>query len=221
MDHAKPASIWTDSYWVIFRERVHILLAKGYEDALARIKASGNRDEPAITGFITEAIEEWLLVGPEWCDEFEVKDDPPISGQRPDGTLRQGRGRARPDIIIGSTKRPRPKFIFEAKRLRNTHSIGEYIGADGMGCFVDGIYASKYHEGGILGYFEVETAEQWQIILKDSIATNSELLSPQLDVQILSAFPLEWISQHNRPSVGRNFSIFHILLDCKQESKLR
>lgn len=220
MGDIEPSAIWSDPYWTKFRERVHILLLNGYGGAIQRIKAPGTRDEPAITGFITEAIEQWLLDGPEWCDEFEVKDDPPISGTKLDGTPRIGRGRKRPDIIIGSTKRPRPKYFFEAKRLREKGGSEEYMGSDGMGCFIDGIYAREYHEGAMIGYFEMETANYWQATLWseiDSKIVELKLIPPQEVIQELGMFPLEWLSKHNRPSVGSPISIFHILLDCCQE----
>lgn len=221
MGSSQPTEIWKESYWIRFRERVHIILAQGYEGAKGRIKAPGQRNEPAITGFIVEAIEQWLLVGPDWCDEFEVKDDPPIHGVKLDGQPRTGRERQRPDIIIGSTIRPRPRYYFEAKRLQKKGNSGDYTNSTGMGCFINGEYAPGYPEAAMLGYVEIEDITYWQTWLKREIDERKNdlgLLESQKDAFILYELPLEWESKHERSSVGFSITIFHILLDCRQTS---
>src|SRR6266568_3558537 len=125
---------WQDEYWPDFRKHVHELLVWGYQVAKPQIKHK--HDETDITGFIADAIQERLDSpdGPSWCDQFYLQEDPPIPGEN-----RTGRHRRRPDIIFASVhKRPRPRYYFESKRLREqkTHRESYYLGQDGLGCFI-------------------------------------------------------------------------------------
>ena len=57
----------------------------------------------------------------------------------------------------------RPVFHFEAKRLRqeDSHSVSEYVGAAGLGCFLAGMYARTSREGGMLGYVQSASPDDW------------------------------------------------------------
>lgn len=205
-----------DEYWSAYRQHVHTLLAWGYEDSRHRVRVDD--EEPAITGFIAEAIQDRLndLNSPDWCDTIDIHDDPPISGGG-----RTGRGRWRPDLIFKSTaerRRPRPMYHFEAKRLRTQGSGKEYLGVDGLGCFISGKYASESDEAGMLGYVQCDDTSIWVARLQSAIDQDLEnknelLLSPpQRRMQIIDAFYQEWISKHGR-KIGGNIIIHHILLD--------
>src|SRR4051794_24527340 len=111
------------SYEQSFREDAHQLLAWGYQDSRHRI--SSELEEPDITGFIVEAIEVRLNAPDidERFDRYCIKEDNPAPGEG-----RTGKRRRRMDVIVECTHRPRPKvrpkFIFEAKRLRRpSHPI--------------------------------------------------------------------------------------------------
>jgi len=139
-----------EEYWSIYRQRVHTLLGWGYEDSRRRVQTK--HDEPTITGFIAEAIQDRLdaMDSPLWCNQIVIKDDPPIPGGG-----RTGRKRWRPDLVFESVeKRPRPKYHFEAKRLRKSQSINDYLGEDGLKCFLSGRYAQESNEAGMLGYIQ-------------------------------------------------------------------
>jgi hypothetical protein len=71
---------YVDEYWSTYRQHIHTLLAWGYADSRNRVRAK--HDEPAITGFIAEAIQDRLdsSDSPLWCDQIMLKDDPPIPG---------------------------------------------------------------------------------------------------------------------------------------------
>jgi hypothetical protein len=206
---------YINEYWSTYRQHVHTLLAWGYVDSRDKIQTTP--DEPAITGFIAEAIQTRLnaLDCPQWCNQIAIHDDPPVPGQG-----RAGRKRLRPDIVFESVdKRPRPLYHFEAKRLGKRQGTNPYLGQDGIQCFLDGRYAQDYDEAGMLGYVQSEDISIWtgklqKAIHKDFQSKNTILLfSTPCTVQIIEAFPQEWISKHSRPS-GKNITIYHILLDC-------
>lgn len=215
----KPSKAYFGPFPKRFVADVHQLLAWGYQDAYSRIHSptsDKDQEEPAITGFIAEAIEDRIddLNRPRWCKNYSVYDDP--SEKHED---KSGRSRPRSDLRIKSNMRGGPKFIFEAKRLRNLgFKESKYVGFDGMGCFISGLYASPYDEAGMIGYIQSDSLEHWQQMVKDKIDKEAAMLAlivPQQDVHIIDAFPLEWISNHRRKSVGRNIAIYHILLDCR------
>ncbi len=205
---------YVDEYWSTYRQHVHTLLAWGYADSRNRVQAQ--HDEPAITGFIAEAIQARLDApdSPPWCNQIVVKDDPPIPGGG-----RTGRKRWRPDLIFESVERkPRPKYHFEAKRLRKQQSINDYLGEDGLHCFLSGRYAHESDEAGMLGYIQCDNISSWVERLQLAIAQDSQgkneflLLSPQRNIQVVDAFPQEWMSKHGRHT-GKNIVIHHLLLD--------
>lgn len=198
------------------------MLAWGYADSRHRVRIA--EEEPTITGFIAEAIQNRLdaLDCPPWCDQIVIKDDPPIPGGG-----RTGRRRWRPDLIFESVdgRKPRPKYYFEAKRLRKLQSINDYVGEDGLGCFLSGRYAPESDEAGMLGYVQCDDVSTWVERLQLAIGQDSQdkndflLLSPQCQVQIVEAFPLEWMSKHGRQT-RKSIFIHHILLDCCVAAKI-
>ncbi|MBI5205855.1 MAG: hypothetical protein HZA11_13155 [Nitrospirae bacterium] len=211
---SEPSLTYYGAYSESFREQAHQLIAWGYADARHRIRSS-NEQEPAITGFIAEAINNRLRASdcPGWCAYYSVKDDPPVERK---GSA--GRTRPRADMIIEAHFKGRPEYVFEAKRLR-TQGFGanKYIGIDGMGCFVSGLYASRYDEATMLGYVQSDSLLYWKNEVKSTIDRDKKQLhlkSPQSDKEILKDLPHEWISAHDRESVGRPITTLHILLDC-------
>ena len=205
---------YIDEYWSAYRQHIHTLLAWGYTDSRPKIQAK--HDEPAITGFIAEAIQNRLdaIDSPSWCDQIGIKDDPPIPGGG-----RTGRKRWRPDLIFESKeRRPRPKYYFEAKRLRNQQSIKDYLGEDGLQCFLTGRYAQESDEAGMLGYVQCDNISTWverlQLAIDQDCHDKNELLllSPQCDIQVVDAFPQEWMSKHDR-HIGKSILIHHLLLN--------
>jgi hypothetical protein len=143
-----------------------------------------------------------------------IKDDPPIPGGG-----RTGRKRWRPDLIFESVeKRPRPKYHFEAKRLRKSQSIHEYLGEDGLLCFINGRYAHESCEAGMLGYVQSDNVETWAKKLQSAIAQDHQdknmllLLSPQRSITVVDTFPQEWLSIDGRHT-DKCIFIHHLLLD--------
>ena len=214
----RPSETYFGVYRDTFRLHVHQLVAWGHEEARNRI-ASNNEQEPDITGYISEAIKDRLVDNcPPWCIYYSIHEDMPVKMRG-----RSGRSRPRPDIIIETNLGNRPEYIFEAKRLRkNGYGVDKYIDSDGMGCFISGRYAARYDEAAMLAYVQSDSVACWQREVRKAIDDNSKPLSlkpPQRNRNVIDVFPFEWISEHERISVGQPIVIYHILLDCCIHSK--
>jgi hypothetical protein len=203
-----------DEYWSTYRQHIHTLLAWGYADSRNRVQAK--HEEPDITGFIAEAIKDRLnaIDSPPWCNQVAIHDDHPIPGGG-----RTGRKRWRPDLIFESVeRRPRPEYHFEAKRLRKLQSINDYLGEEGLQCFISSRYAQTSGEAGMLGYIQCDNISTWverlQLAIDQDYQGKNEflLLLPQRNIQVIDAFPHEWMSKHDRHT-GKSIVIHHILLD--------
>jgi hypothetical protein len=204
---------WSLPTYEDFRKNVHELIFIGYQAVLSKIKSGENHQETHITGFIAEAIDDWLQL-----DEargfygFDIHDD---RFERSHDDARRGRSRLRSDLVVTYNNPIRRRFTFESKRLNK--DAGEYCGKDGMGCFINGLYAPKSSEVAMLGYVETKTTMEWKEILWQHIENKSDelqLCAKQKDVQIFEGFSSEWQSQHSRNLIGIPVTIFHILLDC-------
>ena len=121
-------------------------------------------------------------------------------------------------IFESKERRPRPKYYFEAKRLRNQQSIKDYLGEDGLQCFLTGRYAQESDEAGMFGYIQCDNISTWverlQLAIDQDCHDKNELLllSPQCDIQVVDAFPQEWMSKHDR-HIGKSILIHHLLLN--------
>ena len=206
------------SYDYGFRRDAHQLLAWGYQDVLPQIHC--NLTEEEITGIIVEAIEKRLddPSTPEKFDRYSIDEEKPISVEG-----RKGKKRRRLDLVVVSGhSRPRPKYIFEAKRLRkNSYPIGRYMGEDGLQCFIKGVYASPYPEAAMIGYIQSDAATYWETELKRSFdnASHNDLYIKQVlqKMQIIVSLPNTWVSEHERVVSG-SITVYHIFLNCSASS---
>ncbi|MFN8454825.1 MAG: hypothetical protein U0401_09185 [Anaerolineae bacterium] len=214
MKTLEPSLTYFGPFTQKFRIQAHQLIAWGYQDALHEIRTC-NGEETSITGFIAEAIDDRFCVldCPRWCNHYSVHDDPPVKKEG-----RSGKGRPRTDIILRANFSGRPAYVFEAKRLqKNRYEVGRYANEEGMGCFTSGLYASRYDEAAMIGYVQSGSLLYWQDKLKRKIEKDKSKLrlrTSQRDAKVIDTFPLEWISEHERDSIGRPITIYHILLDC-------
>src|SRR5262245_13148214 len=125
-----------------FLKEVHALIALGY----ARLDRDKVRDaqEPAVTGELVRTIRK-LIDGrdsPRWASRYSVHDNPPVNVQE-----LQGKKRPLVDIEMERTGTgPHPRFQLEAKRfpVAKRDAVGEYVGEDGLGCFLTGRYAATH-----------------------------------------------------------------------------
>jgi hypothetical protein len=218
MGAEKLNSFTRSSYDYGFRRDAYQLLAWGYQDALAGIHC--NLQEEEITGLIVEAMEQRLDAPstPETFDRYSIDEEKPIAVEG-----RKGKKRRRLDLVVVSGhSRPRPKYIFEAKRLRkNSYPIGKYIGEDGLQCFVKEVYASQYPEAAMVGYVQSDASSYWGSELRRSFDgdLNNDLRIIQLlqRVQVLSSMPDVWVSEHERIT-GSAIAVYHIFLNCSASS---
>jgi hypothetical protein len=201
------------NYRQIFVHQVHQLLQLGFERLTPA--AHANEQEPAITGFLVEAINNVLSdCARKWMKQFSVHDDPPVN----DG-IRKGKKRKRVDIRIDSANfRPRARFQFEAKRLSKNHRVTAYLGSKGLGCFLRGDYAKGEDEAGMLGYVQTGDFGDWGTKIGNELANRPDAYSVD-PVLLFSAhsIPLtkslmSYRSQHKRSTVGRPIIIVHSLL---------
>ncbi len=200
-------------YRRIFVQRAHQLINMGYE----RMIPSANRtdEETAITGSLVRAICEACddLRSEEWVDFFGVHDDPPVN----DGT-RKGKHRRRLDIkIVSSERLPRQVFSFEAKRLDKSHSVGAYLGKEGLGCFLAGKYAGDDEDGGMLGYVQSGDRGAWAVKIGGALAASARRYAVRSG-DSWQKWPMAegldhcYRSRHMRPSLQREIDVYHTLL---------
>ena len=203
-------------YVVRFRLHCHQLIAVGY----GRIR----REQHSESGedFITQRLKETIKAAqrertlPEWADRYFVTDQTPVSV--PD---RVGKERPRIDIAIESTEsRNRPVYHFEAKRLRvdDSHSVSEYVGAEGLGSFLTELYGRSGDEGGMLGYVQSESLEHWATAIETKIQRDGKEEHRLTDdgewtaVRLVPAFDHTYATGHHRPTLG-DITIYHTLLN--------
>jgi hypothetical protein len=204
-----------DDYRQVFLGRVHELLQRGYERLTPA--ALTNEEEQIITGELVRGMTE-ILDEPnseDWVQLFSVHDDPPVNKQG-----RKGKRRRRVDIRVDSAeKRPRSRLAFEAKRLGPKHSTGYYLGSEGLGCFLAGEYGADDSDGGMVGYFQCDTADIWAKRLEEATSgAASELWLAAHGAWATHHFPSGpkdcFKTSHARPSLGRAINLYHTLLRC-------
>ena len=138
-----------------FVQRAHCVLQMGYD--LLDAAAFCNSQEEDITGELTRSMQTAVegRDAPRWAKNFWASEEVRVADDS-----RLGKRRKRIDIeIIQHQAGPRPRFRIEAKRLHSPASRRDYLGEDGLGCFLDGRYAKKDQMAGMLGYVQEGTLE--------------------------------------------------------------
>lgn len=139
--------------------RSHQILKMGY-DLLDYATFAGSEEE-VITGRLTKAMQDALqdVTAPKWSKNFW-----PVEEVRVNDGDREGKRRLRIDIeVVQHQHGPRPRFRFEAKRLRDSTSRRDYLGDEGLGCFLDGRYAAGDPDAGMLGYVQESSTDDHSI----------------------------------------------------------
>ena len=208
------ANSWS-AYRAAFRADAHQLVAWGYQDARPHIHVIS--EETAITGLIVEAIEARLddPTTPERFERYEAVDEYQLPGEE-----LVGKHRKRADIRIkSSVLRPRPRYVFEAKRLkRSSYGIDRYLGEDGMQRFLkDTSYSQYCDEAAMVGYVQDETPVWWleklsETLERDVAGVHSLVASLSFPAETMP-FENARISSHTKFD-GRTIEITHILLEC-------
>ncbi len=192
--------------------RSHQILKLGYD--LLDPALLGASEEEAITGRLTKAMQDALedLDAPPWAKNFWAAEE-----TRVNESDREGKHRRRIDIeVIEHRRGPRPRFRFEAKRLRDPDSRREYLGHDGLGCFLDGRYAASDPDAGMLGYVQEGTVADHVTTISDALLKDPARFRVAQDggwkehrlVKGLQTYA----SSHQRTSELPGILIFHTLL---------
>ena len=197
-----------------FRRDAHYILAKGYQDV--RNKINSKTGEVKITVQIYEAIEKRF-------DSFGFSEK--ILNRRyaikAEDTKIYKEEVKRLDIVVQTTEpsQKRIRYIFEAKRLKkNGFPISLYCGDDGILRFVNEIYASDSPEAAMIGFYQDTDVNYWFKELTRKFKENEQdnkiqVVENLTQFQIISEFPNEWFSLHQRKS-GSGMLLFHIFLEC-------
>jgi hypothetical protein len=200
---------------VQFRRHCHHLIAVGYKEIRAEQHFKSEED------FITQRLVEVIRAAqrgktlPNWADRYFVRDQVPVSGAG-----RVGKKRHVIDIEFESTEsRDRPLFHFEGKRLRKdrSDSVAEYLGREGLGSFLAGLYARSGDEGGMLGYVQSGSPQHWAEAIRRKLQRDPKTKhrltrdGAWAAIRLIPALEHAYATRHNRPTLG-NITIFHTLL---------
>ena len=133
-----------------------------------------------------------------------------------------GKGFVEIDIYIPHNYESRCYFGIEAKKLNTTTAAGkwesqagDYVGKEGMGCFVDGRYSCYQCEGAMVGYVMDGDCARAKTCIAESIEKKADVLRvpvpcPLETAQDLQDFPDAFETRHklNRGE----FTLYHVLL---------
>ena len=125
-------------------------------------------DEDDVTDELVEQINRVRQdpAAPNWVDRYEVHEQ---RRKRIDG--KRGKDRPIMDIEIERNRHgPRPRLGFEAKRLGRGHTVGNYLGNEGLGAFLTGYYPTTHGESGMLGYVQEDTSADWSAKLEQELS---------------------------------------------------
>lgn len=197
-----------------FVREVHLLVAAGH----ARLTpATLVRDEETVITEKLVAEMKAVIEGPQcprWASRLSVHEEAPLSG----GPAR-GKARRRIDIEVERTLAgPRPRFQLEAKRMCRSDSVAEYLGAEGLGCFVTGAYAADHPSAGMLGYVQCDTPSTWATKVSKGLGKDrvKQRIAKTGNVWAQAAFQgcsaLTFRSTHTRKTAP--IDVFHTFLVC-------
>lgn len=195
-----------------FVRHVHEILKMGYD--LLDVPSCAKHDEEEITGELVLSMQSALQdrMAPKWAKNFW-----PVEEIRVNDPGRLGKRRLRIDIeIVKMQHGPRPRFRFEAKRLRDAASRREYLGDEGLGCFLDGRYAREDDEAGMLGYVQSDSIESHVEEFEKKFSGESEALAVEADCPWQSCRIVDELTsfktKHRRAEPLSAITLFHTLL---------
>lgn len=144
-------------YIVELREHALALVWLGYQRM--RVTDFLIADEDEITGELARHMDAVTQAEdtPPWAEHYTVKEQ-----VRSHTAGRFGKRRPIVDVEFERHKRGRrPRLRFEAKRLGRGAGIGDYLGSEGLGAFLEGYYSLTHNEAGMLGYIQEGTEQAW------------------------------------------------------------
>lgn len=202
------------AYARALRCHAHELIALGYKRMYRPLYVKW--EEPAITGELVRFMRELIESddAPDWAVYYSIGDDPPLNVAG-----RLGKSRPRVDIEFERTGAPglRPRLRFEAKRLGKTpgHTVGAYLGADGMSCFISGKYTLTHDEAGMLGYLQNGSEKYWSDKIEKTLTNKAYkycVVAPPYTQQKICSLDHTYVSHHHKVRDAGRIVIHHILL---------
>lgn len=202
------------AYYNCLLLHAHVILHMGYK-RLDSCEFS-TAEEEDITGVLSDAMTDALASpeSPAWRFFYTVHEEPRVRNKK-----RRGKRRLRLDIQVEYTGEARPRFSFEAKRLRasDPKSISKYLGEEGLGCFILGLYARESDEVGMLAYVQSDDHEQWASSIRAGLHTHVQKCEWKTEdgwvsVQIAEGLTTTFKSSHARSSLNKGLTVYHTLL---------
>lgn len=214
-----------NAFLVSFTREAHELLLLGFARLAPALgpKRLAHMHEPEITGELVEAIRsvaDEAHGATKWAWRYTAHDDPPVTTRTGAAAKRRGKRRPRIDIVLEQCVqgRPHPRFGWEAKRLRDGESVGDYLGSEGLGALVSGYYGSSHVGLGMLGYVQREVPEAWRRLIQSRLAANprrhrlANAASPWTPLARSGALRTTLVSEHVRR--GGRLRVYHTFLQC-------
>jgi len=173
-------------------------------------------DEEDITGDLADYTNRYInsLSSPDWTKHYRVQEE-----LRENAKGKKGKHRSRVDIVcILTGRKPHQLMKFEAKRLKKPgFPVGKYVGKTGLGEFISGNYARNNNAAGMLGYIQSDDCDYWAEQIPNALDKKKKEIHLTKDGQWQKT-NLENVNdcyktQHNRPTVGCELLVYHLLLD--------
>ncbi len=197
------------------RKHSHKLIALGYREL--RAENFIRSEEPEITRRLVRAMRKIMErdSSPPWVVLYSIQ---------PESTLdvpgKRAKELPRVDIEVERHGRGvRPCFRFEAKRLGKNHTVGLYLGEDGLGCFTSGKYplTHPHPEAGMLGYVQSQDEAAWAEKMKKALKRYPTRYSVANNGQweqssITSQLEYTYRSKHSCSAQEEDITVFHTLL---------
>ena len=190
------------------------LIAEGY--AGMDHTRFADEEETVITGELVAGIRAFLESGegsPAWCGHYSVPEEQPMNVH---GKL--GKSRPRVDIeFVRVVRGKRPRLRFEAKRLHSTtgHTVGVYLGKEGLGCFLSGKYPMTHAEAGMLGYVQSEDEPTWAGRIASALRQRRAqyaVADPPFSTQTARGGPPHTYVSHHHAEAAPHIRVHHVFL---------
>ena len=205
-------------YQAAFLQRVHRLLQLAYESLTPSDYESAEEDD--ITGDLCKHMKHLTEIEPSarWMPGFSVHHQDPSNDvpSAQTGLPRKGKRRPKIDVrIVCKQQTPNRGYCIEAKRLYRSDSVSEYVDDEGVGAFICGEYAKDDEFGGMIGYVQSGTVQDWLPKIELKLAALSNLTrqvgsrSWQL-TRYVKGPKYCFVSTHRRLD-GKGIKLFHVL----------
>jgi hypothetical protein len=194
----------------------HIIVAEGYTRLDPAALAS--KEEPDISGLIVRNSRGWLdnPESPEWTRSYFITEE-----KFEDESALEGMRRPRIDVHVESNvRRPRPRFVFEAKRLYRSDSVAEYVGEKGLGALCDGTYAGSACAAGMLGYVQHGTVDDSTSRVGKKLALGRAVYGLPTEGVVWTEIEMDArlgtsrLSRHTRFGGTTTIDVYHSFLRC-------